>query len=127
MNAGDTLIIPLPGTSYDSHLWMIISDPTRGEACVLVNFTSWRADKDQACIVEPGDHPYVSKKTCVNYKDAKLCKVSELARLVASENMKKSAPLSPELLARIRGAVPESRMNWDCVQLLIDQGLIEMD
>lgn len=26
MNAGQTMIIPLPGTSYDSHLWFVISD-----------------------------------------------------------------------------------------------------
>ena len=124
MTAGETIIIPLPGTSYDSHLWMVISDPAQGDECVIVNFTSWRADKDQACIVEPGEHPYVSKKTCVNFKDAKKCKTGDLDTLVASKKLEHAAPLSVELLAKIRSAVPESRMNWECVQLLIDQGLI---
>jgi hypothetical protein len=31
---------------------MVISDPEQGDECVLVNFTSWRDDKDAACIVE---------------------------------------------------------------------------
>jgi hypothetical protein len=103
---------------------MVISDPAQGDECVIVNFTSWRADKDQACIVEPGEHPYVSKKTCVNFKDAKKCKTGDLDTLVASKKLEHAAPLSVELLAKIRSAVPESRMNWECVQLLIDQGLI---
>jgi len=124
VKAGDTIVIPLPDTSYDSHLWMVISDPSQGDECVIVNFTSWRADKDQACVVEPGEHPYVSRRTCVNYRDAKRCKTGDLDKLIASRNLKNSAPLSAELLARIRNAVAESRMNWDCVQLLIDQGLI---
>lgn len=64
MNAGDTVLIPLPDTSYGSHLWMVISDPGQGDECVIVNFTAWRADKDQACVVEPGMHPYVTKRTC---------------------------------------------------------------
>ncbi len=127
MTAGDTFIIPLPETSYDSHLWMLISDPSQGDECVIVNFTSWRADKDQACVVEPGEHPYVSKRTCVNFKDAKRCKTGDLDKLVASKNLKNAAPLSVELLAKIRSAVSESRMNWDCVQLLIDQGLVAME
>jgi hypothetical protein len=127
VTAGDTIIIPLPGTSYDSHLWMVISDPSQGDECVIVNFTSWRADKDQACVVEPGAHPYVTKRTCVNFKDAKKCNTGDLDKLLASKDLKNSAPLSVELLAKIRIAVPESRMNWDCVQLLIDQGLIAME
>ena len=127
MNAGDTILIPLPDTSYDSHLWMVISDPRQGEECVIVNFTSWRADKDLACVVEPGEHRYVSKRTCVNFKDAKKCKTADLDNLVASKHLKNSDPLSKELLAKIRRAVPQSRMNWACVQLLMDQGLVPLD
>jgi hypothetical protein len=127
MNAGDTIIVPQPGTSYDSHLWMVISDPTQGNECVIVNFTSWRADKDQACVVLPGEHSYVRNKTCVNFKEAKRCKVSDLEALIATRQLAKSVPLSPSLLARIRKSVSESRMNWNCVQLLIEQLVIDPD
>ncbi len=127
MNAGDTFLIPLPGTSYDSHLWMVISDPAIGEHCVIVNFTTWRADKDQACIVEAGEHPYVSKRTCVNYRDAKKVRTSDLNDLVATQRLKRSAPLSLALIDKIRNGVPGSRMNWDCVRLLVDQGLVSTD
>ena len=127
MNAGDTIIIREPGTSYDSHLWMVISDPAQGEDCVIVNFTSWRADKDQACVVEVGEHPYVKNKTCVNFRDAKLCKLSALKALIAARHLEAHQPLSPALLGKIRNAVPESRMRMDCVQFLLDQGVVVIE
>jgi hypothetical protein len=66
MNAGDTLLIDAPGTTLDSHLWIVISDPALDpQRVVLVNMTSHRADKDQACVLEMGDHPYVSHRTCI--------------------------------------------------------------
>ena len=101
MNAGDTIIIPLPDTSYDSHLWIVISDPSRGDECMIVNFTS-SPDKDQACVVVPGEHPYVTKRTCVNFKDAKKCKTGDLDRLDRIPKPEKLRPLSAELLAKIR-------------------------
>jgi len=127
MNAGDTLVIPEPDTSYDSHLWMVISDPAQSDECLIVNFTSWRADKDQACVVEVGEHPYLTGKTCINFRDAKLCKLSDLEILISSRRLKAHAPLSPALLNKIRDAVPESRMRWDCVQFLRDQGVVVIE
>jgi hypothetical protein len=106
---------------------MVISDPAAAERCVIVNFTSWRADKDRACVLEVGEHPYISKRTCVNFRDAKKLRTCDLDDLVASRKLQLSVPLSPAVLAKIRKAVPESRMNWDCVQLLIEQGLASVD
>ena len=43
MQAGTTLHVPDPGASYDSHLWMIISDPGQdAEKVLIVNMTSWQ-------------------------------------------------------------------------------------
>ncbi len=60
MNAGDTFRIPQPGTSLDSHLWVVISDPAIDEAHVLiVSFTTRRQDSDTACVLQAGEHPFV--------------------------------------------------------------------
>lgn len=125
MNAGDTMLIPLPSTSVDSHLWMVISDPVQSDVCLLVNFASWRHDKDQACVLMAGEHPYVNKQTCVNYHDAKLCKTADLDQLILSGRMKAHIPLSQSLLIKIRAAVPESRITQAHAQMLVDQGLVE--
>jgi hypothetical protein len=45
MKAGDTFRIPALGTSLDSHLWVVISDPSVDPQHVLiVNFTTRRKD-----------------------------------------------------------------------------------
>jgi hypothetical protein len=105
---------------------MVISDPTQGDECVIVNFTSWRADKDQACVVEEGEHPYVRHKTLVNFREAKRLPIRALEALIASKHLQSHEPLSPQLLAKIRAVVPQSLTNWECVQLLDDQSLIDL-
>ena len=45
MKAGDTFHIPQPGTSLDSHLWVILSDPVLDDEHILiVNFTTLHRD-----------------------------------------------------------------------------------
>ncbi len=64
MNAGDTFKIPQPETSLDTHLWVVISDPAAdAENILIVNFTTSRADSDKACILQPGEHPFVRHET----------------------------------------------------------------
>ena len=126
MNAGDTLIVAIPGTSLDSHLWIVISDPEADPAhVVIVNMTSWRSDKDQACVLDVGDHPYVSKKTCVNYSDAKIHPSDDLARLLTCGKIQSHAACSASLLSRIRNSIADSRMKMGVVELLVSQGVIE--
>ena len=57
----------LANRDIDSHLQVIISDPAASpDSIVTANFTSWRADKDQSCIVEPGEHHYVTRRSCID-------------------------------------------------------------
>ena len=126
MNAGDTYIVPLPDTSVDSHLWVIISDPSQSDAVLIVNFTSWRGDKDQACVLDKGDHPYISRRTCVNFRQAKVCAAAQLDELARAGKMVHREPLRPEILQRIRDAVPESWISEDNAQMLVEQGLVEL-
>lgn len=78
ISGGDTLIIPAPGTSLDSHLWIVLSDPTLDHFVLLVNLTSYRPDKDDACILDVGDHPFIRHPSCVNYAKVKHIAVAQL-------------------------------------------------
>ena len=126
MNAGDTFLIEEPGTSLDSHLWIVLSDPDIDpHSVLLVNFTSYRSDKDQACVVEPKDHRYLSKKSCVNYQKAKTVPVVDLDKLLASQLIKKHDPLSSELLERLRDGASNSKyIEFGMWEMLAAQGLI---
>jgi hypothetical protein len=126
MRAGDTLIIERPGTSLDSHLWIVISDPSvDADKVVIVNMTSWRADKDQACILNVGDHSFVIHRTCVSYEDAKILTTENLEKLITSGLIQSRGTCSGELLQRIRKGVPNSRMKLGTVDVLEEQGVIE--
>jgi hypothetical protein len=128
VNAGDTLkAVQQVGASIDSHLWMVISDPAvDAEHVVIVNFTSWRQDKDQACIVEPSEHPFLHHRSCVNFAGAKTVRAADLNLLVQRGQLTPHVPLSPSLLDKIRESVPASRMPLDAANRLSDQGLIEL-
>lgn len=128
MNAGDTLYVNNPGLQYDSHLWVIVSDPDIDPRSVLiVNFTSWRADKDQACVVDKSDHPYIRHKTCVNYAGSKVQSVDDLGRLVQAGTVSHREPASEELLRRMRdGAIESKFMMMSYANLLIEQGVVDL-
>jgi hypothetical protein len=127
MNAGDTFRIPEPGTSLDSHLWVIISDPAiDAERILIVNFTTLRADSERACILSAGEHPFVNHDTCVNYGGAKIVSARQIDFLLTKGKLSNHAALSEALLQKIRfGAANSTRMSLEHADILIDQGLIE--
>ena len=50
------------GSTYmwHSHLWVVISLPDEIGEVVVVNLTSHRDNKDQSCVIEAGEHPFVN-------------------------------------------------------------------
>lgn len=112
---------------FDNHLWMVISDPDQdAEKVLIVNFTTWRPRCDPACIVNPGEHPFINRQTCVNYGDALLFSVGQLAELVREgQIVPYPHPLSAELLAKIRQRAGESEeLPIEYYNLLDEQWLI---
>jgi len=124
IKGGDTLIIPEPGTSLDSHLWIVLSDPAQDHFVLLVNLTSWRTDKDQACLLDVGDHPFIKHKTCVNYAKSKHVALQQLVKILELPQVECREPLAPEILQRIRNCSANSRMELGHYQILLDQGLV---
>ena len=126
MKSGDTFLIEEPGTSLDSHLWIVISDPAADpDKVLLVNLTSHRPDKDQACVLSKGDHPFIKHKTCVEYRRAKLVSVVPMEHLLDSGRIRHHTPVTPKLLSKILSGVPNSRMKNEHVTILTDQGLVD--
>ena len=108
MNAGDTFI--LANRDVDEHLWFVLSDPAEDPANVVIaSFTSWRQDKEQACIVEPDEHSFVVRKTCVSYGDAKIVTDAFLNEKLAAGHIEARDPLGEVLLDKIRSRAADSR------------------
>jgi hypothetical protein len=127
MKAGDTFLIDEPGTSLDSHLWIIISDPEIDpDHLVIVNLTTYREDKDQACVLNREDHAFIQHKTCVEYKRAKIVSAEKLQMFLDSGRISSREACSDSLLKKIRNGVADSRMYWDAVNILVAQELVEI-
>jgi hypothetical protein len=119
---GNTFLLP----GEEDHLWMVISDPVKDlENVIVVRFLSYQEYTEQTCILESGDHPFVKHKTCVDYAGAGLVTDARLEELKSRGRLKLKANLSPLILAKIREAVPRSRLPLECEKVLEDQGLLE--
>lgn len=58
-----------PGETYllEGHLWVVVSLPGADGSVAMVNFTSYREPCDESCILQPGDHSFIKRKTIVQY------------------------------------------------------------
>ena len=123
MTAGD--VFRLAGVA-DIHTWVVISDPKiDANRVLIVNFTSWDTHEDQACILDVGDHPFITHRTCVNFPRARVASNADLDRLRVAGRIAMLSPLSVDLLKRLReGAMDSTRLSLELGQLLIDQRLV---
>jgi hypothetical protein len=124
VRAGDTFSL---AKAADRHLWVILSDPEIDPARILfVSLTSYDVTKEDACMVEAGEHPFVRHRTCVYYEDIREASLADLARVRDAGLLVPDAAVSPELLARIRRGVSLSRdIKNKYIDFLIDQGVID--
>ena len=114
--------------SLDDHLWVVISDPLLDAAqpVVIVSLTSYRDDKDQTCILQPGEHPFIVKPTLVYYEDAREIPNAHLEGLANEGKLVRQDNVTPQLLGKIRkGAAESKRIPLGCRKILAEQGLIE--
>jgi hypothetical protein len=105
VSAGDTFLLSHP---YN-HLYVVCSDPTLdAEHVVLVNFTTFEQEEESCCIVNPGEHPFITRKSCIRYKDARIAATVALRKLLDLGQMNRREPVSGDLLTRIRNGASES-------------------
>jgi len=125
VNPGDTFF--LKGGAADRHLRVIISDPSIDSQQVLfVSMTSYDVTKEDVCVLDVGDHPFVKHKTCIAYATAKHASLVELIKLRDTGQLRPSEPVSAAVLERIRRGVSLSRdIKRKYIDLMLDQGLLD--
>lgn len=125
LTAGDTLFNkPTPGVP--AHLWVVVSDPAKDAARVVIaNLTHWdERYGDPACRLRPGDHPFVTKDTFVNYEDAKAVGLADLEAGERRGIFERRQPVDAALLQRIRDGLMRSEFCPNKLKrLLWEQGL----
>ncbi len=124
MQSGDTFF--LSKASADVHLWLVLSDPAQDPTRVLlVSLTSHDRQSDPACVIEPGEHPFVRHRTAVAFDKVRQASDVQLNALASSGSLLVNEPLTSALLAKLRLAAARSRRlergHW---HLLDEQGLL---
>lgn len=102
-----TLLIPSsPNNLKDTkHLFIILNNPSQSkpQKCLLVNISTIRNSImfDSACIIEPGEHKFIKKRSFVFYRFAKIIEAKELIKKVKSGEFIAHESISEELYKKI--------------------------
>jgi hypothetical protein len=125
MKGGDTFRPTDASIDTYRHLWVIVSDPDQDpEKVVIVSITEAHPKKDTACILQPHDHPFLYKESCVAYDLANLVSVADLILARDNGDLEPREPIDPAVLERIRKRSSFSkRMDPDLYDILDRQGL----
>lgn len=112
---GETLLVPSgPGL----HLFVLVLGPL-AVACygatpqvVMVNASSIKEGVpfDPACILEPGDHPFINRRSYVAYRHMRIDPMPHVTGMVAAATCAPNAACAPALLARVVAGVCQSRL-----------------
>jgi hypothetical protein len=111
-NCGGTLLIP-SGTfnSPDQmHLFVIVTEKCAENRHLLVNISTIRdgVHFDPACIVEAGEHPFVTDRSYVVYRLARIDHAAHLSKCVDGWTFRPKENVTQELLNRICDGVLRS-------------------
>lgn len=91
------------------HLHVVMNDPVHcGEihemSVLVVNFSSVQqgAFHDPACVLEPGCHPFINRKSWVVYRGATVLKVPRLETQIIAGEVRPDAPVSRIVYDQVR-------------------------
>lgn len=108
------------------HLWFVLSSPTIDpDYVVTVNVSTFNPKKDQSCILEPGEHGFVTVKSCVMYDEAEFRTLYELEQMIASNTIIPHEPANAALFDKLlEGAYATRRMPAKFKTILSNQGVL---
>lgn len=84
---------------WGGHLFVVIAKDSTDNV-VIVNCTRHEHNRDQTCVVDPGEHPDITKKSIVLYRDATILSPEAQAKFLQAAS--KCAAVSNALLIRIQ-------------------------
>jgi hypothetical protein len=99
----------------DGHLWVIISDTNNDGELLEVNITSTnnpdgtrRKYIDNSCIVNVGEHPWITHESFLYYRKARGTEQSAIDRLLQARLITSNENVSSRLLRKIQDGAKKS-------------------
>jgi hypothetical protein len=108
---------------------VVLSDTGRfSHQVVLVSVTTHTPEKDQACVIDRNEHPWITHRSCVAYVHAKVVSLDFLLDRKDKGSIVLQSPLAANLLERIRRCAGDSTtLPPEIADILIEQGIIRLD
>jgi hypothetical protein len=120
LNLGDTF----RPQKFDSHLWVVSSKPEISPV-VIFNLTTYTIDEEEVCVLDMGEHPFITHKTAVRYGEGKRVEVNQLEKLIKEGQLKPHERASEAILKKIwLGASLSQRIKPTVLDILENQGLL---
>jgi hypothetical protein len=116
MKVGEVFFLP----DWLGGHWNFVLEEFPDGAVLIFNFTDHSKHSDKTCAIEIGEHPCITKKSVVNYRQPQHCEDAECADQVEKVISKRfKEPLSEALIIRIRQGALKSAYTADKIKTLI--------
>lgn len=93
------------GYDLQNHLWVVLSAVTEDGRVALANLTTHgraRTCSKDCVIVQPGEHPFVARSSCIHYQKATLGIEHLLDEAKDKRTLDQHVPLSAGVLRRVQ-------------------------
>jgi len=117
VNLGDTFVNRDP--NHPLHLWFVCTLPNEGRV-VIVNLTSADACVDRSCLITPGEHPFVTHDSLIQYQRGSVAKAEDIELAFARGLFFSRQPASDALIAKIRAGALRSEFTQGAVRKAIE-------
>ena len=114
LRCGDTFLLPKLSNLVE-HLWIIITEPepeTHKAACV--NITTRQRHSEATVILQPQEHPFITRESVVYYVDAKILDLNLVEEILNKGTTQFTCAqherCSPDLLRRVQQGLLESKL-----------------
>lgn len=105
---------------------MVASNQTSFDGGIVIfNLNEWEIGCDESCVIEPGEHPFVIKKSYVFYRRGLFLTRPEFQKLEQMGCIKDREPVSKELLIRIQRGALHSDFAAQEFQAMVRDSLVE--
>ncbi len=92
----------------------------------MVSVTTYETYKEDACLLDAGDHPRITHKSCAFYSETRMTTLAMLHALRDRGLLSLQPPFAKPVLARIRDGVSLSKqIKAKYIEILLEQGAIE--
>ncbi len=108
MRQGDTF---LGGREVhgENHLWIVLNEPAgHGDIALIVNVSTLRPNAETTCILEPGEHPFITRDSYVRYGSARRADAADLAEALRNGLLKPHRATTKAFLEKVRAGAKAS-------------------